>query len=415
MKFVKLVALLMFSMIICLQSSPAWAQDEGEEEEAPQAKDTPYFSGMPNYWISNAEDREFDEYNFYNGKDCTRIEGQKMYRVYSTKDGATPASELQVARNYANAIKSMGGTIIFDGTCEGAECARNCGYRMVVGKAVKGDNELWVEMVTYNDGYDYELVVVVKEAMKQDITAGAMFEALNKDGHVALYINFDFGKATIRPDSKPVIDQIAEMMKANPGLEISVEGHTDNVGKAASNQKLSEDRANAVVKEIVARGIDSKRMTAVGRGQDVPIADNNTEEGRAINRRVELVKKGSAPSGKSDSGKSDSDKSDAGAAKEHLGIKVYPGAKFNKEQSDYTKQTLGYENYCYTTSDDVKKVMAFYDKQGNLMLLGSDEASAWYGVNEEGSTIKIAIANPWTDPKGGGLHNETLIQIIDSK
>jgi outer membrane protein OmpA-like peptidoglycan-associated protein len=131
----------------------------------------------------------------------------------------------------------------------------------------------------------------VKEAMKQDVTASNLLDALNRDGHIALYINFDTGKATIKPKSKPIITQIVEMLKANQGLMVSVEGHTDNVGTPASNKTLSDQRAKTVVAAIVAQGIDAKRLSALGHGQDKPIADNKTEEGRAKNRRVELVKK----------------------------------------------------------------------------------------------------------------------------
>ena len=185
----------------------------------------------------------------------------------------------------------MGGTVLFEGLCEGADCAENCGYQMMVGKVLKGGGELWVEVVPFNDGNDYYLTVVAKESMTQDVTAGAMLDALNKDGRIALYINFDTGKSTIRPDSKPIIDQIVQMMKTNTGLELGVEGHTDNVGDAKSNQTLSENRAKAVVAAIVAQGIEAKRLSAAGHGQDKPVADNSSEEGRAKNRRVELVKK----------------------------------------------------------------------------------------------------------------------------
>jgi len=165
---------------------------------------------------------------------------------------------------------------------------------MLVGKALKGGNELWVEVVPFNGGGDYYITVVAKEAMKQDVTASAMLDALNRDGHVALYINFDFGKATIRPDSKPVIEQIVQMLKANPALELSIEGHTDNVGDPKSNQVLSENRAKAVMAAIVAQEIDPKRLSALGHGQNRPIASNESEAGRAQNRRVELVKKSRA-------------------------------------------------------------------------------------------------------------------------
>jgi outer membrane protein OmpA-like peptidoglycan-associated protein len=254
-------------------------------------KDTPYFSGMPNHRITEASDQEFTDYRFYNGKDCTSVEGKKYFRTYSLKEGAKQGSDLQISRNYSNSIKSMGGTIIFDGECFGANCAENCGGRMLVGKVIKGANELWLEVAPFNDGNDYYLTVVVKEAMKQDVTASNILDALNRDGRIALYINFDTGKATMRAESKPIIAQIVEMLKGNPGLMVSVEGHTDNVGSPASNKTLSDQRAKTVVAAIVAEGIDAKRLSALGHGQDKPVADNKTEEGRAKNRRVELVKK----------------------------------------------------------------------------------------------------------------------------
>jgi outer membrane protein OmpA-like peptidoglycan-associated protein len=254
-------------------------------------KDSPYFSGMPNYKITDASDQEFSDYRFYNGKNCITVEGKKHYRAYTLKENAKQSSELQISRNYSNSIKSMGGTIVFDGQCSGSDCAENCGGRMMVGKVIKGGSELWVEIVPFNDGNDYYLSLIVKEAMKQDVTASDMFDALNRDGHIALYINFDTGKATIRPESKPIIIQIVEMLKANAGLAVSVEGHTDNVGSPKSNQTLSDERAKTVAAAIVAQGIDAKRLSALGHGQDKPVADNKTEEGRAKNRRVELVKK----------------------------------------------------------------------------------------------------------------------------
>lgn len=253
-------------------------------------KDTPYFSGMPNYYIYDAEDIEFDSYNFYNGKNCVTVEGKKLKRTYALKENAQRASVIQITRNYANAVRNMGGTVIYEGTPQEADCAENNGIQMMVGKVIKSGNEMWVEVVSYN-GDDYRITIVLKEAMKQDVTASDIFTALNRDGYIALYINFDTGKSTIKPESKPIIDQIVEMMKSNPDLKISVEGHTDNVGNPKSNMILSEDRAKAVVSAITAQGIDAKRLSYVGHGQDKPIADNKTEEGRAKNRRVELVKK----------------------------------------------------------------------------------------------------------------------------
>ena len=253
-------------------------------------EDTTYFSGMPNFRIVEGLDQEFADYNFFNGKDCATVEGQKYFRAYTLKEDAKPSSELQISRNYSNAIKSMGGMVVFEGEISGVDCAENSGGRVMVGKVIKGENELWLEVAPFNDGNDYYLTLVVKEAMKQAVTAGNMLEALNKDGRFILNINFDAGKAIVKPEYKPIISQIVEMLKANPELKISVEGHTDGRGTLKDNLALSEDRAKAVMAEIIAQGIDPNRLRAVGYGPDRPIADINTEEGRAKNRRVEIVK-----------------------------------------------------------------------------------------------------------------------------
>lgn len=253
-------------------------------------KDTPWFSGMPNFTIYDAKDIEFDSYNFFNGKNCTTVEGRKFKRTYALKEDAQKSSVPQIIRNYSNAIKTMGGTIIFEGMPQNAECAENNGLNMVVGKAVKDGNEMWVEVVTLG-GDDYYLTIIIKELMKQDVSASNMFEALNRDGHIALYINFDTGKSIIRDESKPIIEQIVQMMKSNPDLKIGVEGHTDNVGSPASNKTLSEARAKSVVSAITSQSISADRLSISGYGQEKPVADNSTEEGRAKNRRVELVKK----------------------------------------------------------------------------------------------------------------------------
>jgi outer membrane protein OmpA-like peptidoglycan-associated protein len=253
-------------------------------------KDTPWFSGMPNYMVYDAVDAEFDSYNFFNGKDCNTVEGKKFKRIYVLKDDVQRSSTIQIMRNYSNALKSMGGTVIYEGAPQEAECADYNGLNMMVGKVVKEGDEMWVELATLG-GDEYYLTIVIKELMKQDVTGSEMFEALNRDGHVALYINFDTGKSVIRDESRPIIEQIVQMLKENPQLKLSVEGHTDNTGNPASNKTLSEERAKSVVSAIVSQGIDVVRLSAAGYGQDKPIADNNTEEGRAMNRRVELVKR----------------------------------------------------------------------------------------------------------------------------
>ena len=118
-----------------------------------------------------------------------------------------------------------------------------------------------------------------------------LYDRMMTDGKIITYgITFDVGKSTIKPESMGEINRIVQLMNENPELKFSVEGHTDNTGSAASNQKLSEQRSEAIVAKLVEMGIHESRLTAVGKGQNSPIADNNTDEGRAKNRRVEFVK-----------------------------------------------------------------------------------------------------------------------------
>ena len=118
-----------------------------------------------------------------------------------------------------------------------------------------------------------------------------LYDRLASDGKIVSYgITFDVGKSTIKPESMAEINRIAQLMKDNPDIKFSVEGHTDNTGSAASNQTLSDARSKAVVDKLVEAGISKDRFKSAGKGQTSPIADNSTDEGRAKNRRVEFVK-----------------------------------------------------------------------------------------------------------------------------
>jgi len=121
-----------------------------QAQDEPEFKDTPWFSGMPNYSIYDGEDIEFDSYNFFNGKNCTTVEGRKFKRTYSLKEDRQKSSVIQIIRNYSNALKSMGGTVIYEGAPQTAECADNNGINMVVGKVVKDGNEMWAEIASFN-------------------------------------------------------------------------------------------------------------------------------------------------------------------------------------------------------------------------------------------------------------------------
>ena len=119
-----------------------------------------------------------------------------------------------------------------------------------------------------------------------------MADTLAKEGRVTVYgINFDFDSATLRPESTVVLEQVAGLLRDDPALRITIEGHTDDVGGAAYNDALSGKRANAVRDWLVATGIEGARLEAVGKGAGSPVATNGNDVGRAQNRRVELARR----------------------------------------------------------------------------------------------------------------------------
>lgn len=142
----------------------------------------------------------------------------------------------------------------------------------------------------YLHGGGDTISIQVGDAGAQDIS-----KQLDQDCHVALYgINFDFNKATLRPDSDPTLQKVLALLKSRADLKLEVQGHTDNVGSDDYNLKLSDARASSVVAWLVSKGIAADRLTAHGYGMRMPIADNGSDEGRAKNRRVELQKQGCA-------------------------------------------------------------------------------------------------------------------------
>ena len=259
------------------------------QEDEPGAKDPALFNRIPGFYISKAQTIEFDAYKFFDGKKLVTVEGKVNIVNYAPKDPANPkTSELQIHRNYVNAIKKIGGKILWQGKTELYEDNRYT-REALTAIIVRENVEVWVEV--WSETIYYSVTVVEKQLMNQDIVATDILDALNKDGFIALDIHFDTGKSTILPESVPIIEQIVQLLKDNTDLKISVEGHTDNVGEAKSNLRLSDDRAKSVVAALTKAGIQASRLSAAGFGQARPVADNRREEGRAKNRRVELVKK----------------------------------------------------------------------------------------------------------------------------
>lgn len=270
-KFVALVVL----AVLCAAPSFLAAQETDEEG----CKDHPLFNRMKGFVISSCES-SFDAVEFYVGEDKAQtVEGRKTLISYGLMDGAETPSELQILRNYANAVKAIGGTIVYQSDI------------YICLKIVREASQIWVAVAPANSGTVYDLTILEVGEMVQEITAGDMLAALEKDGRIALEIHFDTGKATIKPESQKIVGEIGALLKQNPDLRVSIEGHTDNTGTPQGNKTLSGARAKAVVEAVVASGVEASRLSAVGWGQDKPVADNGTEEGRARNRRVEVVRK----------------------------------------------------------------------------------------------------------------------------
>jgi OOP family OmpA-OmpF porin len=130
-----------------------------------------------------------------------------------------------------------------------------------------------------------------REQKMVTVQASEMAKAITETGRIALYgIFFDFNKADVKPDSKPTLEEMAKLLKQSRAMKVLVVGHTDNVGGFSSNMDLSQRRAAAVVNELAARhDVPEERMTPVGVSYSSPVASNKTDDGRAKNRRVELV------------------------------------------------------------------------------------------------------------------------------
>jgi OmpA-OmpF porin, OOP family len=244
--------------------------------------DHPLFPNrMPGYTISKREKKEFSSHSF-GTQPPQVIEGKYTMIRYRLQDPNQDPGELGIHRNYENAIKSVGGKVL----------PSDKPYFSIL-KVTNDGIEAWVQVSTYyyDTQRDYILYIVERTPMQQVIRADAMAAALDKEGFVALDIHFATGKAEILPESQPIIGEIVSLLKNRPRLRIGVEGHTDNTGNTAANKTLSNARAKAVAEAIAAAGISSDRLEPAGYGQERPVADNKTEEGRAKNRRVELVKK----------------------------------------------------------------------------------------------------------------------------
>lgn len=252
---------------------------------APSGDDYKLLGHMPNFIAGKPEKKRFDQHEFLvhsdDGNNRTNVQGAYYAIEYDLKDGAPGPTALESQMNYRNALHDLGAQIMYtDDTSTVARYDDN-------GQAI------WMEVDSDENNGEIEVTVVEEKAFQASIKpaqASELKAALDKDGHVALYVNFDFDKATLRPDAQPVIAQVLALLKDSPDLKLSIVGNTDNVGGHDYNVKLSQQRAASVVAELVKGGIAADRLQSSGVGPDKPIADNDSSSGRAKNRRVELVK-----------------------------------------------------------------------------------------------------------------------------
>lgn len=269
----------------------------------------PYFNvpeGYENYEKNKIVD--YDRFHIWTGDHFEDPEG-KIFWSRITAKGDKAFSTLEVMKSLDELITGAGGVKVTESTVPqdsvSAHITENkkltylsgwgfMGYEPTTTYLVRrADRNIWVQLTPGDDGASIGWAVVETKPFKQTATlikADEMKKELDAKGHIALYINFDTDKATIKPESQPVIDEIKQLLTGNNELKVLIEGHTDNSGTPAHNLKLSDDRAKSVKAVLTSAGIDAARLQAKGLGQNKPVADNGTEGGKAKNRRVEIVK-----------------------------------------------------------------------------------------------------------------------------
>jgi OmpA-OmpF porin, OOP family len=252
-------------------------------------KDYPGVKRMPGYYIDKYEEKQFDAVAMNVTKNSKteeqQVEGRVVKIWYYQKEGQTPTSTLQIVRNYQNAAKAAGGLVLWE------DYGDSGAWRNTSMRFSKDGKELWVLVESRSDSH--VLTIVEKQGMAQEVTidAKAMAGDLKATGKVAIYgIYFDTAKSELKPESDAAVAEIAKMLKAQPTLKVYIVGHTDMAGDAAANLKLSQARAQSVVNELVTKHtIAPARLVAFGAGPYAPVASNRDDDGRAKNRRVELV------------------------------------------------------------------------------------------------------------------------------
>jgi OOP family OmpA-OmpF porin len=274
MKALRSFLLLVVTTLVATQLCRAQAQPPQDRKGC---KDSPLISRFPGSIIKECEDKADKSYDFsMPGASYQAVEGEYHYVFYRTPENA---SNPQIQRNMGTALRNAGYTMVFEAQ----------GHDKFVGHMGK----TWIEIYITSNGEIAEHIVT-ETKLTQDVVANAaaLSTGISANGHIVVNgILFDTAKADLKPESKPALDEVAKMLKENATLKVYVVGHTDNVGALAGNVDLSKRRAAAVVQELTTKyGIATARLAPYGDGPYAPIGSNDSEDGRALNRRVELVK-----------------------------------------------------------------------------------------------------------------------------
>jgi outer membrane protein OmpA-like peptidoglycan-associated protein len=244
-----------------------------------------YVNRMPGFYISDCQVSEYKDYDFvyYAGNPAKAMKIRKggMFRSlwYSKAPGETRNfSSSQVVANYFNAVTKI----------HGRSLANN---NRTLTASING-KEVFIEIRVGDNSNvkGYTVVILEVQAMQQDVALN-LDEAIERDGKVALYgIHFDTDKSTIKSESGAALKQVVDYLTAHTEARIIIVGHTDMVGASDRNLELSKARAGAVKDYLVREGkIDASRLSTDGVGYLCPVSTNQTEEGKALNRRVEIV------------------------------------------------------------------------------------------------------------------------------
>ncbi|MFQ5605562.1 MAG: OmpA family protein [bacterium] len=245
---------------------------------------------MPNSQLVPAQSsvKDYGSYQFriQKGKKVEKVvkNGKYWHLRYLIKNASGKinrnVSREEIVKNYKEAALEKGGRLLLEGP-----------YQLTFTLSRKDGGTTWAFLVA--GAGSYNLDIIDEAGFEKQLTFGAeeMKKALDETGRVAIYgIYFDVDKASLKLGAENALIEMVKLMKNNPELKIEIQGHTDDTGLAAHNLTLSSQRAETVKTFLMNYGIESFRMVPKGLGEDRPVASNDTEDGRAQNRRVELVK-----------------------------------------------------------------------------------------------------------------------------